>query len=518
MGIIPEKYVNNFLEHPFFLYVLSGFYPAIFSASNNWFMVAVPQLAFVLLVSPLVTLLLGLSLEYSVRIVNRDGVNGPMFAQGKIDLLRVFFAMLISVFLLKKTIFGNRDAVGLLFGGCGVLFFSVILFILVRKNGKRVLTSFLLLLSLISAVNWGAGSILKKIRNAAPQIPHVQSVNEKYSFSRKPNIYMVILESYASANAMKAFYGYDNSNMVSSLRRKGFSVYDNAYSNYLPTLASLLSVFEMAHHFYADSVGIDDSVSARKVLGGVSPNKALNVLKENGYSLQIIFNDSSLFFPGDILDYYYPPVPIKSGLSIYSSTHLNRLMSFLWREPDYDVTLYSVIRNRVSIAIASKKPWFTLIRPKAAKHGAGRIPYKEYIFDIKRTNLEVSGFIDYLLKADPSAVIILVGDHGSLAYRYMSDPAKVNDDLNLRIKREGLTHRDLALDHFGSLVAVKWQMRAPQIKTMSHVNLLRYVFISLTGNRSADATKVPDDAYFIYGGRVYKAVADGVQLSHWPKI
>lgn len=59
------------------------------------------------------------------------------------------------------------------------------------------------------------------------------------SQSEKPDIYYIILDSYERADKLLEFYGFDNSEFITSLEQRGFYVPSSSRSNYLNTTYSL---------------------------------------------------------------------------------------------------------------------------------------------------------------------------------------------------------------------------------------------------------------------------------------
>ncbi len=65
--------------------------------------------------------------------------------------------------------------------------------------------------------------------------------------SVRPDIYYVILDSYASGASLGEFYDYDNTPFLDALRARGFYVADGSHSNYGSTLLSLSSSLNMTY-------------------------------------------------------------------------------------------------------------------------------------------------------------------------------------------------------------------------------------------------------------------------------
>jgi hypothetical protein len=99
----------------------------------------------------------------------------------------------------------------------------------------------------------------------------------------RPDIYYIVLDSYAAQSSLAEFYDYDNRPFVDALRERGFFVAENSRSNYKSTLLSLSSTLNMA---YLDEMtapyrnGGDTTV----LMDAVRDNAVVRTLKAHGYS------------------------------------------------------------------------------------------------------------------------------------------------------------------------------------------------------------------------------------------
>jgi hypothetical protein len=64
---------------------------------------------------------------------------------------------------------------------------------------------------------------------------------------RKPDIFYIIFDRYASQSTLISRYGYDNGPLLDYLRGRGFYVADDSRANYLVTAQSLASSLNMCH-------------------------------------------------------------------------------------------------------------------------------------------------------------------------------------------------------------------------------------------------------------------------------
>jgi hypothetical protein len=65
------------------------------------------------------------------------------------------------------------------------------------------------------------------------------------SAESRPDIYYIILDAYGRQDILQAFYELDNSSFLNELSARGFYVADESSSNYIQTMLSLSSSFNM---------------------------------------------------------------------------------------------------------------------------------------------------------------------------------------------------------------------------------------------------------------------------------
>jgi len=109
--------------------------------------------------------------------------------------------------------------------------------------------------------------------------------------SQKPDIYYIILDGYARGDILKEFYGFDNSEFLDYLRRKGFFIADKSYSNYAWTFLSLPSSLNLKYINYLSDTAGKLSNDLRIPYEMIKNNYAANFLKKRGY-LFVHFNST----------------------------------------------------------------------------------------------------------------------------------------------------------------------------------------------------------------------------------
>ena len=128
------------------------------------------------------------------------------------------------------------------------------------------------------------------IRNFFVKLPVTEiSSGEKFDMSKirgnknLPDIYYIILDRYAGEDTLKKIYNYDNTDFLSSLKKKGFYVAFKSQANYADTTHSLVSSFNMTHLNYLSTLGEQNYTDWNFLNEKVSNNEVLRILKSLGY-------------------------------------------------------------------------------------------------------------------------------------------------------------------------------------------------------------------------------------------
>jgi len=128
---------------------------------------------------------------------------------------------------------------------------------------------------------------------------------------RFPDIYYILMDGYARADTLKEIHGYNNSEFLNFLRKKGFYIAGKSLANYDQTWLALASVFNLT--YLNDMVGQNGMVSDNRtpLKNMIQNNQVVPFLKSFGYKF----------------------VSFESGLSF---THMKAADLFLpgWHVPD----------------------------------------------------------------------------------------------------------------------------------------------------------------------------------------
>jgi len=132
---------------------------------------------------------------------------------------------------------------------------------------------------------------------------------------RYPDIYLVILDEYASLKTIKDEWGYDNSSFASFLRKKGFFIAENSEFRYFGTawnMASLLNLkyttgpvekdLFLNYAYGKSSMTKNGKLDVLRAAGSnkvqmVSNNFLMKYLKEHGYKI-VVLEGMSQYYQG----------------------------------------------------------------------------------------------------------------------------------------------------------------------------------------------------------------------------
>ena len=102
--------------------------------------------------------------------------------------------------------------------------------------------------------------------------------------TEKPDIYYIVPDRYARADALEEFYGFDNSDFITELEKRGFYVADRSNANYPKTFLSLASSLNMRHLDALTHIVGAETRDNTPVFEMVQNNMVAEYLKKQGYT------------------------------------------------------------------------------------------------------------------------------------------------------------------------------------------------------------------------------------------
>jgi hypothetical protein len=373
-----------------------------------------------------------------------------------------FFFGVLKDFLQKHTPFIASYTV--LLGAFFVLLIGLIIFLKKTNRSFKPLTGFLNILFLIYIL-YDAGILISKAFGANDgKSLSVYSFAKENEYKpcdtcKKPDIYFILFDGYASSVALKKWYSFHN-DLDSFLLQKKFSIQTNSRSNYNFTPFSMSSILNMSYIQgiqNTKAVTVNDYSNCQVLIRN---NEVIKTLNAAGYD---IVNYSIFNLAGN------PSIVKQSFLPLNTRLITER-------------TLFAYVRKDIGWKLAAWYPfkWFwtrdimatnrnnqrliELIKTNAAiKSTRPRfvyahlyMPHNPFYYDkngklkdietITRENISptLSAYLDYIpyvnsriremvtsiQQQNPSAVIILMGDHGNREPTNEAFPIRYFQNLN----------------------------------------------------------------------------------------
>ncbi len=372
------------------------------------------------------------------------------------------------------------------------------------------------------------------------------TVNLDVTLKKKPNIYMFLLESYHDLSFMENVYGIDVSEFRSNLQNRGFTIYNDVYSNHTGTLLTISSLFGMRAFPFQGRANSDVNSPLRELIGGGVGNVLFSTLKKNGYYTSIVTQNKPyyMYSKGASLD------DSDIDTSLFGTANLEALRDWIpglvkigVTEKKYAVKRGEVIKgNGISVrrSDADLEDFLWPMLAKARQHepffiylksGAAHTPSKNFTW--KQANDWVSGNLyqrlvsesikpiedvtSRIIEMDPDAVVILMGDHGAWRFSGIMR-GNESEDINDVIRKRGSTPEEVARDGSHIFLAIRTGKTPVDISygyPMSPANLFRHVFSYLQDNTELLKQRVPSVTYL---DKDTIMVRDGIPLQNWEPV
>ena len=110
------------------------------------------------------------------------------------------------------------------------------------------------------------------------------------STGSRPDIYYIVLDGYGRQDILQAFYEFDNAGFLNELSARGFYVAEESSSNYIQTMLSLSSSFNMEYlqTLKANGTEIENRADLVRLM---EDNKVRSILAQKGYQLVSFENE-----------------------------------------------------------------------------------------------------------------------------------------------------------------------------------------------------------------------------------
>ena len=263
----------------------------------------------------------------------------------------------------------------------------------------------------------------------------------------RPDIYLIILDGYSGNTALRKKFGFDNSSFENELRRKGFYVAANSFSNYNYTPFSLASMLNMT---YLDlNMKTKGPGNLNYAYSMIRENSVIGFLDQNNYEI----HNYSIFDLKDRQAIHSDDFISTGTKLITSQTFLSRVWKDILFNINTGIWHSRFLQKRITYSHLHNNNEFISLTLNAAKtkerskfvYTHLMMPHYPYYFNSKGSPLPLDSlvegkqyskrnYVEYLqycnsriiemcdsifkLSAAPP-VIILAGDHG---FRYFQEP------------------------------------------------------------------------------------------------
>lgn len=319
------------------------------------------------------------------------------------------------------------------------------------------------------------------------------------NLAKKPNIYFFLVDALPRKDIIELLPS--GAKFIESFENRGFAVSEISHSNYLGTTLSVSSEFMMEYHKNNDCIRSMYKMQCGK-------NNVMATVRANGYEYCYMNNrcspefafvipevDHCVTLENDIINMtgaafrFFVASLLKQSVFAVLSSKINRLdvLKYAYLEPqdvenfirahphkkplmvfshfmqvhDMSITEKGVIKNGCCFFVRDKKSFAKLLTS---------------VEDMGRKIKDVS---DFIIKNDPSAIIIVQGDHGTLFAEDGSFALK--ESLNARA-------RNFFAIRFGDDMKTSRKIVA---NTFSVVNVFRNIFREL----GIQIYAIPDKIY-----------------------
>ncbi|MGB1361134.1 MAG: hypothetical protein ACPG8V_03355 [Alphaproteobacteria bacterium] len=360
-----------------------------------------------------------------------------------------------------------------------IIILGIIIYLVKKYKNKviDVITFFILVMTAVNVFNIG----IKEYNNSYKKdalLKEYNSIDVKYDFKNKPNVYYLVADSYSSPYTIKNMYNINNSKMDIWLKKQGFYMQNNTHSNYQWTFYSMWFAFTMNYPKYLDTVkipvqlwyNIDGDFITRS-----GHNEVVKTFIENGYDVYIESTDKIQKNKNGVL---HNKVNI-----MYEFLNFLNFEKFFNIKNDESKLYFSENIKKIKI---NNNPKFIYLHSKQAHDGSKGCIKKDisdidtidgYKLQLECVNEDIKKTIQFIKKKDPSAFIILQSDHGRRS---------LGDFKEDRIKQ-----------YHSIMLGVNWEKECAYLgrENYTPVNLFPRVFSCLSGQKPNYSLMANDDGF-----------------------
>jgi hypothetical protein len=312
--------------------------------------------------------------------------------------------------------------------------YGVIIFLILRskKQRQRLMSFFLLLMTVYIGFE-----LFQLYKNSNPAAVNTFFPDEKVTVEKKPDIYLLVMDEYASTKALKQYWNYDNSKFDSFLLKNNFNLIQHSRSNYNFTIFSMASVLGM-NYIPRSDLNFVNRKNYYSAFQYIYSSAVPSFLESQGYAIEnySYFNMKghpyklgSKFLPFGFRTIYNQTFAGRAQIAIEKRLGKRPWQSDDYFWPFYDLTYkFKVIKGQV---VSNGHPRFLYMHVFAPHlpfftDSAGKLKPAEMIYNESKAR-NIKAYTDFLAYSNSlledlifsinkqtkgEAVIILMGDHG----------------------------------------------------------------------------------------------------------
>ncbi|MDP1604048.1 MAG: sulfatase-like hydrolase/transferase [Legionella sp.] len=254
----------------------------------------------------------------------------------------------------------------------------------------------------------------------------------------RPNIYFFLLDGYARADKIKTQLRFDNSQFLDFLKARGFYIVDRATANYPTTWLSVASTLSMKYIQTEDMPPYRSVAPLHKIMKG--ENATVQMLRSYGYKYIYVANGHFYYQCPGQEDYCIQganrPLLGQMEINLLKSTPV--YPAILQVQPGLIIQPFLGSFTQVSdvsdeiVNIRLKSPYFVyshLLVPHPPftldaqckrtgndnidLRGWQELPISGYTDYLQCVNRQMGELLDRIIAKDPTAIILIQGDHGT---------------------------------------------------------------------------------------------------------
>ncbi|GAB4539809.1 MAG: hypothetical protein Fur002_05520 [Anaerolineales bacterium] len=316
----------------------------------------------------------------------------------------------------------------------------LILRVLYQVNKKALLILIFLNFTFNSVAQFlGQNAANASQTNSFEENKLILAVKDKRPVST-PNVYLLVYDAYAHAETMQA-YGIDNKLQEDYLQQRKFSLYPHTYSIGSATLETMSKVLNAADDYYG---------STRRAASG--DGVVQNIFKNLGYQTYGVFYSDYMF--RGVGSGYDHSLPSRSEASYLLLSKAILMGEFRFNIDDLGQSREQFIQSKKEIweSISKEKNFIYMHTniPGHSQNSGNCLPNETDLYQERLTsaNMEMRQDVETIIQNNPTAIIIIAGDHGP----YLTKNCRETNDV---FDISQISRIDVQ-DRYGTFLAIRW--------------------------------------------------------------